>query len=98
LSYYCHGYFKKRDCRKKKGEGKMGENQIRIRYDQEGDILYILVKDGGIKDTVEIGEDVFVEVDEEGKIAGVEVWRARRNIFRELVKYMDELKETSVGN
>jgi len=76
----------------------MGENQIRIRYDQEGDILYILVKDGGIKDTVEIGEDVFVEVDEEGKIAGVEVWRARRNIFRELVKYMDELKETSVGN
>jgi uncharacterized protein YuzE len=76
----------------------MGESQIKVRYDHEGDILYILVKEGRIKDTIEVGEDLFVEVDEEGKIAGLEVWRARTNIFSELFKYMDKIKEVRVDN
>ncbi|MEW6002780.1 MAG: DUF2283 domain-containing protein [Nitrospirota bacterium] len=76
----------------------MGKNQIKVRYDHEADILYILVKEGGIKDTVEIGEDLFMEVDEKGRIAGLEVWRARSNIFSELLKYIDRLKEVRVGN
>jgi len=35
----------------------MGENQMKIRYDSDADILYILVKKGSVKDTVEISED-----------------------------------------
>lgn len=75
----------------------MGKDQVKVRYDQEGDILYILVKEGRVKDTLEVGEDFFVEVDEAGKIVGFEVWRARTNVFSELLKYMDRLKETRVG-
>lgn len=75
----------------------MGKDQAKVRYDQEGDILYILVKEGRIKDTIEVGEDFFVEVDEAGKIVGFEVWRARTNVFSELLKYMDRLKEARVG-
>ncbi|MDG6027895.1 MAG: DUF2283 domain-containing protein [Candidatus Brocadia sp.] len=75
----------------------MGKGQVKVRYDQEGDILYFLVKEGRVKDTLEVGEDFFVEVDEAGKIVGFEVWRARTNVFSELLKYMDRLKEARVG-
>ncbi len=63
----------------------MGTNKIKVRYDDEGDILYILAKEGPIKDTIEIGDDLFVEVDESGEIAGIEVWQARSNVFSESI-------------
>ncbi|MCR4292278.1 MAG: DUF2283 domain-containing protein [Candidatus Kuenenia sp.] len=75
----------------------MGKDQVKVRYDQEGDILYIFARGGRVKDTLEVGEDFFVEVDEVGKIIGFEVWRERTNIFSELLKYMDSLKEERVG-
>jgi|Deesub1362B_J571_1020462.scaffolds.fasta_scaffold11187_1 uncharacterized protein YuzE len=71
----------------------MGEDKIKVRYDEEGDILYILAKEGPIKDTIEVGNDLFIEVDESGEIAGIEVWQARSNVFGELFKYMDRLKK-----
>lgn len=39
----------------------------------------------------------YFKVDEAGKIMGLEVWRARTNVFSELLKYMDRLKEVRVG-
>jgi len=36
---------------------------MRVRYDPEVDILYIFVKEGSIKDTIEVSDDLFVEYD-----------------------------------
>ncbi len=49
----------------------------RIRYDPDHDILYILFEEGPVDDTVEAGEDVFVEM-RGGRVVGIEVWRAER--------------------
>jgi uncharacterized protein YuzE len=70
----------------------MGKNKIKVRYDKDGNILYILSAKGPVKDTVEIGEDVFVEIGENDKIIGIEIWRARKHIFPELIKYIEDNK------
>jgi len=75
-----------------KREEKMGKNKIEVRYDKDGDNLYILSAEGPVKDTVEIGEDVFVEIGENDKIIGIEIWQARKHIFPELIKYIDEVR------
>lgn len=53
-----------------------------MRYDPEADILYILVKEGAIKETEEVSDDLFVEYDEDNHIAGIELWQARKNLLR----------------
>jgi uncharacterized protein YuzE len=70
----------------------MGKNKIEVRYDKDGDILYILSAKGPVKDTVEIGEDVFVEIGENDEIIGIEIWQARKHIFSELIKYIEDNK------
>jgi len=71
----------------------MDKNKIKIRYDKDGDILYILSAKGPVKDTIEIGEDVFVEIDKNGKIVGIDIWQARKNIFAELIKYLKGIRQ-----
>jgi uncharacterized protein YuzE len=71
----------------------MDKNKIKIRYDKDGDILYILSANGPVKDTIEIGEDVFIEIDKNGKIVGIEIWQARKNIFAELIKYLKDIRQ-----
>ena len=66
---------------------------MKSRYDAESDILYLLIKEGNIKDTVEVSEDMFIEYDENNEPVGIELWRARRNVFGELLKYMNKLTE-----
>lgn len=63
-----------------------------IRYDKEEDILYILIADGEVKDTVEIGDDVFIEIGQKEQILGIEIWQARKKIFSELFKSLEEAK------
>lgn len=49
------------------------------RCDVDSDILYLLIRDGEIKDTVEVSEDLFIEYDENDNPLGIELWRARIN-------------------
>ncbi len=62
------------------------------RYDAESDILYLLIREGEVKDTIEVSEDLFIEYDENDDPIGIELWRARTNVFGELIKYLNELK------
>jgi len=55
---------------------------MKIRYDPEVDILYILIKEGSIKNTVEISNDLFIEYDENDNIVGIEIWQARKNVLK----------------
>ncbi|MCC6029304.1 MAG: DUF2283 domain-containing protein [Candidatus Korarchaeum sp.] len=61
---------------------------MKVRFDPEADILYILIKEGPLKDTVEIAEDLFIEIAEDGSIAGLEVWRARENVLKSLLEHI----------
>jgi len=72
----------------------MGEI-MRVRYDPKADILYILIKDGEISDSDEIDEDVWIEYDKDGKIAGIEIWNAGEKVIMEALK---EIKKTSEFN
>jgi uncharacterized protein YuzE len=66
---------------------------MKSRYDAESDILYLLIKEGHIKDTVEVSEDMFIEYDENDEPVGIELWGARKNVFGELLKYINKLTE-----
>jgi len=60
--------------------------KMRVNYDPEADILYIIIREGPVKDTVEAGDEVFIEVTEDEKIAGIEVWNASKNILEPIAK------------
>ncbi|MHA1835213.1 MAG: DUF2283 domain-containing protein [Candidatus Baldrarchaeia archaeon] len=63
---------------------------MKIRYDPEADILYILIKEGSIRNTVEISDDLFIEYDENNNIVGIEIWQARKNVLKELMEYIKD--------
>jgi uncharacterized protein YuzE len=58
----------------------------RVHYDPEADILYIVVREGPVEDTLEVDEDIFIEVDEKGEIVGIEVWNASKNIIDKIAE------------
>jgi uncharacterized protein YuzE len=60
--------------------------KMRVNYDPEADILYIIIREGPVKDTVEAGDEIFIEVTEDEKIAGIEVWNASKNILEPIAK------------
>jgi len=51
-----------------------------VHYDPKVDILYIVLKEGPVEDTIEANEDVFIELGRNGEIIGIEIWRASKNI------------------
>ena len=73
----------------------MGES-MKVRYDPEADILYILIKEGKVRDTEEVDEDLFVEYDEEGNIVGIEIWQAGKYVVSEILKSLESAKKVEV--
>jgi len=69
---------------------------MKVRYDPEADILYIFIKEGKIKDTEEIDEDLFVEYDENGNIVGIEIWQAGKYVVSEILKFLKSAKKVEV--
>ena len=69
---------------------------MRVEYDPEADILYIRVRDEKVKDTVDLNEDVWVDLDENGEIVGIEIWQARKNVISEILKYLEKAKKIEV--
>jgi uncharacterized protein YuzE len=59
---------------------------MRANYDPEADILYIIIREGPIKDTVEAGDEIFVEIAEDEEIAGIEIWNASKNILEPIAR------------
>jgi len=57
---------------------------LKVLYDPETDILYLHFADGEVEEVLEAGDSVVVELDEEGRIMGIEVWDAsRRGVIEE---------------
>jgi len=57
----------------------MGENQVKVEYDRESDILYIKFKDSNITETQMLSEDAYIDVDKDGNLVGIEIWKASQN-------------------
>ncbi len=57
---------------------------MKVHYDPDVDILYLIIRGGPIVDSKEVDEDVRVEFGRNGSIVGIEVSNARRNLARPL--------------
>ena len=66
---------------------------MKVRYDPEADILYISIEDEEVKDMDEIGEDIFIELNERGEIIGIEIWEARKSVVPEILKFIKSAKQ-----
>lgn len=63
---------------------------MRVEYDRESDILYIKLRDSKIIDTRMLGEDVYVDVDDDENFVGIEIWRASQNAILPLSRDIAE--------
>jgi uncharacterized protein YuzE len=61
---------------------------FKIFYDEEEDILY-LAKEAEEKEVVELSPGVNVELDDSGKLIGVEVFKAS-SLFKDIIKLMEK--------
>jgi len=69
---------------------------LKVNYDPEEDILYIVVKKGQVFDSKEIDEDIRLEYDKSGEVAGIEIMNARRNLAKTLAQEIaKEIKATA---
>jgi uncharacterized protein YuzE len=59
---------------------------MKVNYDPEADILYIIIREGPIKDTVEVEDEILIEIAEDESIAGIEIWKASKNILEPIAK------------
>ncbi|MEM2867067.1 MAG: DUF2283 domain-containing protein [Candidatus Bathyarchaeia archaeon] len=77
----------------------MDEGQVKVEYDRESDILYIKFRDSKIKETRMMSEEVYIDLDDEGNLVGIEIWRASENaiipISREITERIKPLLESS---
>ena len=62
--------------------------EFKIFYDEEEDILY-LAKEREEREVVEVSPGVNVELDDSGKLIGVEVFKASR-LFKDVIKLMEK--------
>jgi uncharacterized protein YuzE len=68
----------------------MGENQVKVEYDRDSDILYIKFKDSEIKDTQMLSEDAYMDLDKDGNLVGIEIWKASQNAILPISKDIAE--------
>ncbi len=47
--------------------------ELRVSYDKVADALYIRVKEGKVSDSVEVNERIIADLNERGKIIGLEI-------------------------
>jgi len=68
---------------------------MKVEYDREADILYIRFRESKIVDTRVLGDDVYVDVGEDGDFVGIEIWKASQNAILPLSKILaEELRAT----
>ncbi|WP_288007968.1 DUF2283 domain-containing protein [Thermofilum sp.] len=62
--------------------------KLKVLYDPEADILYLIMREGSIKDTVEAYDDVLIEIAEDRNVAGIEIWNASKNLLKPIAKVL----------
>jgi uncharacterized protein YuzE len=57
----------------------MEKDKVKAWYDKSVDILYLLFREGPSHEVIEADPDVHIELDENGKIMGIEIWNAGKS-------------------
>jgi len=57
----------------------MEKDKVKAWYDKSTDIFYMLFKEGPSREVVEADPDVHLELDENGRIIGIEIWNAQKS-------------------
>jgi len=57
----------------------MEKNKVKAWYDKSTDIFYMLFKKGPSHQVIEADPDIHLELDEKGKIIGIEIWNAQKS-------------------
>jgi uncharacterized protein YuzE len=57
----------------------MKKGKVRVWYDKSVDILYVLFKEGPSYEVIEADPDIHLELDEKGKVMGIEMWNAQKS-------------------
>lgn len=61
---------------------------MKLSYDRQEDILYFHLKDGSAQTVEEVEDNVIVELDEDRKVMGIELWGVKK---RGLLKDLSEI-------
>jgi len=69
---------------------------MKVVYDPEADILYIMIRDEKVKETRDLDEDIWIDVNDRGEIVGIEIWQARKHIISEILEFLRKGKEVGV--
>ena len=57
----------------------MEKDKVRAWYDKSTDIFYMLFKEGPSYEVIEADPDVHLELDEKGRVMGIEIWNAEKS-------------------
>jgi len=57
----------------------MGKDKVKAWYDKSTDIFYMLFKEGPSHEVIEADPDIHLELDEKGKIIGIEIRNAQKS-------------------
>ena len=69
----------------------MEKTIVKASYDKSQDILYLLFKEGTSYEVIEADPDVHLELDEKGKIMGIEIWNAGKSgLIKQVAKAIAE--------
>jgi len=69
---------------------------MKVVYDPEADILYIMIRDEKAKETKDLDEDIWIDINDRGEIVGIEIWQARKHIISEILKFLRKGKEAGI--
>lgn len=58
---------------------------VRVEYDQKTDAMYIWLRKAKYDISEELAENVILDLDKKGRIIGIEVLEASKNLGKELV-------------
>jgi len=69
---------------------------MKVVYDPEADILYIMIRDEKVKETRDLDEDIWIDINDRGEIVGIEIWQARKHIISEILEFLRKDKEVGI--
>lgn len=68
---------------------------MKVELDLEKDVLYIKIGDVTAKGLIKMSEDLYLEVDEEGSIVGIQLRNAKKHIVEGIAHRIKKLVEES---
>jgi len=69
---------------------------MKVVYDPEADILYIMIRDEKVKETRDLDEDIWIDINDRGEMVGIEIWQARKHIISEILEFLRKGREVGI--